>query len=222
MGIFNLLFGKKGKTVQPEQDKGRNDVRAEANVSPPTPAGGNGDRQDPQPERDYTNIVEIARILTNGNADVVRDFTLLAQDHEAFAAKYADWCGKMLGDSPERDEAMLCMTAYWLAGHDTPYKFGGYIDWKEATEEINAHLEEAIANLGYPLDMKAVAFTGEEFTDEALTKIDAYFREKGYTLVSLDSGGDCYHLFVVPLNDFDRLVRLGANLGLRFFNDFQE
>ena len=201
MGILEILFGKKEK----KKTSAEND----------TPV--------PDSEKECEGgIVEIARILSNGDPDVVRDFTLLDEDYRAFAAQYADWCGDMLEGEWERSEALLHVTAYWLTGHDTRYKFGGYIDWKEATEEITAHLEEAIRNLGYPLDVEEIEFTGEEFTNEALQTIDAHFRKKGYTLTTLDIGGDCYHLFIVPLGGFDRLVRLGGDLGLRFFNNYSE
>ena len=210
MGLFDLLFGRKRQEAHESQVRGNEAILAD------------DAELDVRQERDYADIVEIARILTNGNEDVIRDFTLLAQDHEAFAAKYADWCDDMLEDRRERDEAMLYVTAYWLVGHDTAYKFGGYIDWKEETEEIMAHLAEAIGNLGYPLDMEKVAFSGEEFTNEALAVIDESFRDAGYTLASLDIGGDCYHLFIVPLADFDRLAHLGAGLDLKFFNNFRE
>lgn len=174
----------------------------------------------PTPE---ASVVQIAGILTNGNPDVLRDFKVLARDRAAFAAQHAEWYGEMF-EEDEEDEAYILqrVTAFWLVGHDTPYKFGGYVDWKEATEEIVAHLREAIQNLGYPLDVDAIPFTGEEFTDEALVAIDAHFREKGYTLVSLDTGGDCYHLFVVPLEKFPRLVELGEGCGMHFFNTFTD
>jgi hypothetical protein len=213
VGFFDFLFAKKdGKA-----GNGGNPTPETKPVTAGTPAP-----EDARPARDEATIVDIAGILSNGNPDVVRDFTLLARDRTAFAAKYADWCGDRFDEDTDADDFLLDVTAYWLVGHDTEYKFGGYIDWKEETEEITAHLAEAIGNLGYPLDVNEIAFTGEEFTNEALLTIDAYFREKGYTLVSLDIGGDCYHLFIVPLRDFDRLAQLGENLGMRFFNDFRE
>ena len=79
-----------------------------------------------------------------------------------------------------------------------------------------AELAAADKHLGYSLDLEKIAFSGEEFTDQALGVIGDYLSGKGFTLLSLDTDSDCYHLFVIRDKDHDRLTHLAQDVDFRF------
>lgn len=124
---------------------------------------------------DYSKLIEIARILSNDNKGLVDDATLMANDYEKFQQTYEKWCLEMWEDSLDNHNARLLTAAYWFVGYETSHQFGAYIDWKEETEDILWQLKSAIDSLGYSLNLDKIVFTGEEATDEALDKINAYF-----------------------------------------------
>ncbi|EUJ40191.1 hypothetical protein PWEIH_04628 [Listeria weihenstephanensis FSL R9-0317] len=171
---------------------------------------------------DYSKLIEIARILSNDNKGLVDDATLMANDYEKFQQTYEKWCLEMWEDSLDNHNARLLTAAYWFVGYETSHQFGAYIDWKEETEDILWQLKSAIDSLGYSLNLDKIVFTGEEATDEALDKINAYFLMEGYTLVTLDTDSDCYHLFIIPNEKLDRLICLGQSIGFTFFYDYKE
>lgn len=104
--------------------------------------------------------------------------------------------------------------------NDNPNIFGCYIDWKEETDEIIYGLKKPIENLGYPLSLDDIPFTGKEFTNKALDTIHNHFIKKGYNLIFQDTDSDCYHLFLVKTSDYDRLVKLGEEIDIKFSNRF--
>ena len=154
---------------------------------------------------------EIAAILTNHDENAVADMRLLVNDHVAFASKYADWFEEMEFDS----DWYALIAAYFIVGYETKYKYGAYIDWKEASEEIVWGLNDAALHLGYTLNLGEVAFDDSDFTDVALRKIHNFLLTKGYSLVNWDTESDCYHLFIVPTEKYDALVQLGKSMGIR-------
>jgi hypothetical protein len=162
------------------------------------------------------NAIELAKIISNNNETAVSDIALLVENYAAFYQKYQNWCDEM-----DFDGDPLLTFAYWLAGYDTNCKYGAYIDWKEATEDIIWNLAPAIVNLGYPLKLNEIEFSGEEFTDEALRIINEHFAKQGFTLVALDTQSDCYHLFVINANDFAKVIALGKEIGFEFFNKYK-
>lgn len=180
-----------------------------------------------QKECDYRSLSEITSILTNGDAQAVKDMTLLAKDSMAFIEQYKVWCDYILTDITDRHSVTLVTTAYWLTGYDVegcvpPCRYGGYIDWKEETDDILWNLEEPIQNLGYSISLDEISFTNQECTDEALQIINDFFAIKGYVLVALDTDSDCYHLFIVKTEDFDKLLALGNEIGFKFFNRYKQ
>lgn len=175
-------------------------------------------------QRDYCNIVDIANIITNGNRQAISDMELLAQNTAGFHTKYKIWCDEMLRRNCEKQDIPYIL-AYWLTGYsvpgfDNPNIFGCYIDWKEETDEIIYGLKKPIENLGYPLSLDDIPFTGKEFTNKALDTIHNHFIKKGYNLIFQDTDSDCYHLFLVKTSDYDRLVKLGEEIDLKFSNRF--
>lgn len=173
-------------------------------------------------EVDYSELIEISRILSNDNKGLVDDVTLMANDYEKFQQAHEKWCSEMWEESLNRHSALLLIAAYWFVGYETSHQFGAYIDWKEETEDILWQLNGAIDSLGYSLNLNKIVFTGEEFTDEALDKINAYLGVEDYTLVTLDTDSDCYHLFIVSNEKLDRLIYLGQSIGYTFFYNYKD
>lgn len=177
-------------------------------------------------QRNYSNIVDIANIITNGNRQAISDMELLAKNTDGFHTKYKIWCDEILGKNCKNHDTPFIL-AYWLVGYsvqgfDNPNIFGCYIDWKEETSEIIYELKKPIENLGYPLSLNDIPFTGKEFTDEALDIINNHFMKKGYNLIFQDTDSDCYHLFIVKTSDYDRLVKSGKEIDIKFSNKFRE
>ena len=177
-------------------------------------------------EIDGESLIELAGILTHGDERAVAEITRLVQDFEGFAAEHREWCEAVQSEGGRHTRTLLFF-AYWLAGVDVlddpdknpPAVFGAYIDWKEAADEILLWLEEAAGNLQYALDFD-IPFSGEESTDAALKKIRDHLLSQGFTLFTLDTGGDCHHLFIVPLKERERLLRLAQVAGFAFSDEF--
>ena len=208
MGIFDL-FRKKDKQEKPSIEGMKQATEQQSVIE----------------QHDYSSIVEIADIITNGDRQAISDMELLAQDTNKFYITYKLWCDEMLQGECQKQDIFFVL-AYWLTGYsvqnfNNPNCFGWYIDWKEETGEILLGLKEPIEKLGYPLSLDDIPFTGEEFTDEALEIIDRHFMKKGYHLIFQDTDSDCYHLFIVKSGDYERLVKLGEEIGIRFSNKFR-
>jgi len=165
----------------------------------------------------YHVLPEMAEIISNGDPQVYADFKMLAEDYNGFYEKHKAWCEAFFGyyDHLETDihENILLIFAYWLTGYETEFTYGAYIDWKEETAEIVHWLKKAIETLGYPLTLENI---DDGYTDEVLSKIDLTFQEAGYRLIWLDTGGDCYHLFIATNENFEKLKNLGNSIGFRF------
>ncbi len=196
MGIFNFFTKNKKKS---ESKKNENLVIESENIIP-----------------DYKNTIELTKIITNYDETAVKDISLLVENYTEFYEKHKNWCDEMGFDGD-----ILLTFAYWLTGYDTDCKYGAYIDWKEATEDIIWNLEPAIKNLNYPLDLTKIEFSGNEFTFEALRVINEYFAKQGYTLVGLDTQSDCYHLFITKINDVNKIAALGKEINFKFFNKYE-
>lgn len=202
------LFGKKKK-----QNKAEEKAREDAKI------------KQAEKIRDYSVIPEMTRIMTNGNEQAVEDMLLLAKDQSAFIQKYKVWCDGLLDGITDKHSIILVAMAYWLTGYGVqgytpPFQFGEYIDWKEETEEILEGLKKPIETLGYPLDLNEIEFSDDDFTDVVLQKINDYCTTQGYALVTLDTGSDCYHLFIVKANDLAKLIALGKEAGIRLYNSY--
>ena len=117
---------------------------------------------------------------------------------------------------------ILIISVFWLVGYNTSYEgyYGCYIDWKEETSDILECISNMIKKLAFPLSVNDIEFTGEEFTNEALNLIDIHFKKIGYTLVTLDTDSDSYHLFISTLDDFKKLVVLGKDIDFKFYNNY--
>ena len=188
--------------------------------------------QSPKTAYDYSVLPEMAAILTNGNERAVSEMRLLAGDIFTFVNAHRDWCVEMdyadFGVNPDsRQEESLLLFGYWLTGYmatgdksKDPAQFGAYIDWKEETDDIIWNLGCADNNLGYGLGLDQIKFDYTEFTDKALQIIGDFMSQKGHGLVTLDTQSDCYHLFVLRGEDFERLTKLAEKVGFRFFRKF--
>ncbi|MDR2528085.1 MAG: hypothetical protein LBD04_03570 [Synergistaceae bacterium] len=175
----------------------------------------------------WDSLIEMAGILTNGDQKAMGEIAQLVRG--VFAAEHREWCEEMdVMDGNDPHEQTRDIFAYWLTGYlalddedknkdkNPSAEFGAYIDWKEMTEEVVAQLTAADKQLGYSLDFEKIAFSGEEFTDQALNVIGNYLLSKGFALLSLNTNSDCYHLFVIQDKDRDRLTRLAQDVDFRF------
>ncbi|MDR3295060.1 MAG: hypothetical protein LBT26_04400 [Clostridiales Family XIII bacterium] len=209
--------------------------REEGLADPPRPAYFT---DDDMAEYDEDSVIELSKILTNNNARAVGDIALLVRDYEMFESEHREWCGDVYEDWTESDDLVFSHVnsvkrmrlrilhgfAYWLTGYDAvedkaqnpPAAFGAYIDWKEGIDDIVWKLDEADRNLGYALELEGIPSAGGEFGYGALQKINDYLTDKGFLLLSLDTDSDCYHLFIIPSEERDRLIRFAAAAGFRF------
>ncbi|MFK4790981.1 hypothetical protein [Microbacterium sp. ZW T5_56] len=170
---------------------------------------------------DFAPLVPMAAIISNNDAQVAADIATLAQGYEAFRTAHPDWCAKMRFGDPEPEQLHATIRdafVYWLAGYDTPFVYGAYIDWKEATDDIVGQLKRVADSLGLSLDLAEIPFPGDEHTEAALQQIAGYVRERGYALTVIDTESDSYHLYLVPQAEYDRMVALGASVGFRVYS----
>jgi TPR repeat protein len=167
----------------------------------------------------YKDLPEIAAILTGNNEKAIADATLMATGFDAFSAKYGDWCEKM-GYAGSYD--MLQIFAYWLVGYENgEMSFGAYNDFKDSADEVLGCMEKAVANLGYDPDFVCFeSYSGfnedECFVFDGMDVVNKRLNKYGLALIYLDTGGDCYHFFIIPANKLARLNELGAKIGFKF------
>ena len=157
------------------------------------------------------NLIEIAKILTNNNQKYVDDITEMTEDIHAFYTKHKEWFDDELSvlsiDEVELDRTFV----YWLL-----FKYSADVDWKEYINEILGQLEGINKNLDYPLDIDKIEIDREEETFKAFQLINTHFSARGYKLVTLESGGDNYYLFIAPEKECGRLEKLGMEIGFDF------
>ena len=167
----------------------------------------------------YKSLPEMAAILTNNNAEAIADAELMAKGFDAFYSKNQDWCDNMDYDG---EDDILQIFAYWFVGYDRENGvFGSYNDWQDSAEEVFPGLDEAVENLGYPINTEEIEIAGEDdiFVPEAMDETNVYLNNLGYTLIYLDTDGDCYHFFIVPSGKFARLKELGGEIGFKFYKN---
>ncbi|MBC9954096.1 hypothetical protein ICM05_05475 [Leucobacter sp. cx-42] len=172
---------------------------------------------------DYSPLIEMAAIISNGDAKVATDITLLATDPAAFSAQHREWLADFGYEADEElgSEEIRDIFAYWLVGYETPFEYGAYIDWKEAPEEITAQLDAALEKLGYPLTTAEIAIEETGTADDTMTALSAISNlceMSGFALAILDTESDSYHLFIVPAESYDRLVALAESLDYRVYS----
>lgn len=168
---------------------------------------------------DYRPLIKIAKILTNDDYKAIESIKTLVNSPEVFVEKYPDWLEEM-GFPIESMSDVI--TAYWLTGYDTPYNFGGYIDWKSETEDILFSLEDSIKKKNYDINWEDIDFLDDDFTDVALFKMSNYLKGKGLVLVNWNTESDSYHIFIIEKKDYDNLVILGKKLNIRFHSFLQD
>ena len=174
-----------------------------------------------RPEKNYNNIITIANIISNEDPKVSEDFILLINNLDSFLNKYNEWCSQILGDISDKHTIMLLITAYWLCGYDTDYKYGSYIDWKEETTDILYDLNQVIKKLGYPIAVDDITFTDEEPTSKVLGIINNHLQKNGYTLFTLDTNSDCYHLFIATNENYQKIMQLAKEINFHFDDTYK-
>lgn len=165
---------------------------------------------------DYSALVPMAGIISNNDPQVDADMRLLADGFECFRAAHPGWVGDMFPAEIQAGSEFAAIRevfTFWLAGYETPFEYGAYIDWKEATGEVIASVQGVLGKLGLPIDLGEVSFLGNETTFDALVLIAQFLGERDHALVVIDTESDSYHLYVVPEAAVDRLVALGASVG---------
>ena len=164
-----------------------------------------------------SNLVEITKIATNNNEQLVSDIAEISNDFDAFYEKHKKWFDEDMEYEDDIEDSILEIFVFWLErrGADKN-QFASHIDWKESPKEIIRQLGEINKNLGYPLNINELEIDESEDTFEALKIINKHFSAKGFNLIGLDSGADCYYLFIVPAKEFGRLQKLGGRLILIF------
>lgn len=199
MGILNFFARKR--------DAGA--IGGEGSTSPAGP-------QAEAPPVDYSALVPMGAIISNNDPQVAVDMELLAAGTDRFQEAHPEWCETMFpGGIPAGSEFPVVreIFTFWLAGYETPFEYGAYIDWKAATDEVTASVQGVLGTLGLPIDLGEMFFQGNEHTFDALVLIARFLSERDHALVVIDTESDSYHLYVVPEAAVDRLVALGASVG---------
>lgn len=169
-------------------------------------------------ENERLHLVELAALLANDNEQAVATIKLLVEKPEEFEEKFADWLYET--DFSVFEDTKI-IAAYLLTGYELGniQQFGAYIDWKEETDEILKSLEFVTKNKGYSIDFKNEHFD-QKNTQNALYEISNFLKNKGFLLIYWDTDSDSYHLFIVALSDFDKLISLGNELGIKFKKEY--
>lgn len=209
MGILSFFSRKRGAAEGPSggPERDADQVADAAPVDAPS--------ADAAPVS-YAALVPMAELISNGDPRVTADIELLAEGYERFRAAHPEWCDRMFPEGVESDSEFPVIRevfTFWLAGYDTPFGYGSYVDWKEETEDVVASLQAVLDRLGVPVALDEVSFPGDEDTEEALVIIAGALRERGHALVAIDTESDSYHLYVVPQAELERLVALGDSVG---------
>ncbi len=153
----------------------------------------------------FENIIEIVKIVTNNDDEFVRNFSLLSRDRERFEEEF-DYYGSMLAEGVFLNwfaDEMGTTSAFCL-------KYFSEID-------IVEQLELVLENLDYNIDVSSLELEDDD-VDIATIKVNKFLKDNGYKFVKFepfDSDGS-YFLFVVPSDKFDRVIRLGAEIGFLF------
>ena len=177
---------------------------------------------------DFTVLSEIAAILTNGNQQAVGKMELLGRDYKAFFSAHSEWCANMGYDTetfnPSLD--MANVFAMWLCGYfacgdektkDGPeLEFGVFMDWKIERDNFVGGLDVISKNLGYNLNLDEIVFNGNELTDAELDIVILYLSRRGVMLADLGIGSDSFQLFVIKIEDHERLLELADIAGFHF------
>lgn len=165
---------------------------------------------------DENNIIDITKILTEDDKESVEAISLLVKNKNEFKRKFEGWLNEY--DFSVEEESDI-ITAYLLTGFnaDSPYDFGAFIDWKEHYTEIIWSLKNSIVNKKYELYLDDIIFSNDECGEDALNVISGFLVDTDFILVHWDTGGDCYHLFIIHNNKWNELIKFGNKMDINFY-----
>ena len=176
---------------------------------------------------DYSPIVDIARIITDNDAQAVEKMRLLARNYSAFVAAHQDWCDSAAKRAGSMDKHILIKNffALWLSGHNIgggieknpAGKFGCYIAGNEAPKNIIKMFEEIDRTLKYGLDIGTVNIAGTDNAAKTIIAVSQHLANKRYTLLSFETGGAGFYLFIVPTKDHDKVIQSSAKVDFKIY-----
>lgn len=172
--------------------------------------------QEVETKVDYSGLIDITKILTENDAEATEAIHHLVDNPSGFEQRFNEWLYEY-DFSPEHQPDII--TAFILTGSnvDSPYDFGGYIDWKEEGNEVLWSLKPGIVNKKYPIVLDDIEFLNDECGQDAIEIIDSFLKNTEYLLVIWDVNGDCYNLFIIPKSKWQRLQELGRAMKIKFW-----
>ncbi|MDR3157982.1 MAG: hypothetical protein LBU11_03005 [Zoogloeaceae bacterium] len=195
------------------------DQNASAAASPDTETSASG-----------YSLMEIARIISNGDTEVIRDITECVADPRAYYLKHHDDDGEM--EWTDEEGISFSVQEGWeeecwqeLADALQRGKYAWLIDWKGEPEEILDILQRVADQSGFKVVMNDLAVQGDRAQTQPLEPvlhdIAKLLAEKGIVLGTVDIDGDCYVLFLTRPPQKHKLAELAQSIGRRITFEFQ-
>jgi hypothetical protein len=176
---------------------------------------------------DYSPIVDMTRIITDNDAPTIEKMRLLSRNYPGFVAEHQNWCNSVAKRAGSNDKHILIMNffAYWLSGYSVgggidknpTGKFGCQITGTEAPKNIIKMFEEIDRTLNYGLDIGSVNIAGIETAPKLISAVSENLSHKRYTLLSFETGGSGFYLFIVPAKDYDKVIQNSAKVDFKMY-----
>ena len=176
---------------------------------------------------DYAPIVEMARVISDGDAHTLEKMRLLARDFPAFVAQHQDWCDAAArrAGSNDRHDLIINFFALWLSGfsvgggmdRNPSGKFGCHIAGSESPKNIIREFEQIDRTLNYGLEIDNINISEVSNTSKMIAEVSRHLAGRRYTLVSLEAGSAGLYLFIVPTKDYDRVIQASEKVDFKIY-----
>jgi hypothetical protein len=219
--VFFLMFkGKTGDLTSSPHGKGKA-ISSESPASMSNP---------------MAPLVEIAHIISNGNAEVVSDITVCITDSRAYYLEhFNDYYERGVGEVEWADDVGTSFTVLdwgeesevcWLGLVDALQhrKYAWEIDWKGEPENVLGVLQHVADQSGFTVVMDKLMLRGDHAKTQAmepvLRDIARLLSEKNIALGELDIESDSHVLFLTHPQHKQKLTELAQLAKRRIVFEF--
>jgi hypothetical protein len=181
-------------------------------------------------------LVEISRIISNGDAKVIVDITECVTDSRAYYLKHHDdYYERGIGEVEWADDEGTSFTVLdWGEENEVCWwglvdalqrgKYAWEIDWKGETEDTLGILQCVADQSGFKVVMNDLAVQGDRAKTQPLEPvlhdIAKLLAEKDIALGMIDIGSDSYVLFLTRPPQKQKLAELAQSLKRRITFEF--